>query len=222
MMLIIFAKTRFARKLFITDYDEKTLHLASRNLARNSEHFPGLDSRVVIRKLDWFTHEDSCFACQHLAAAPSPCRPTESAPSSTSFEWMASDAADLSGVSWILAADVIYDDVITDAFFKKLSALLGGPGDHRVCYLSLEKRYNFSLEAMAVVANGYQRFRDRLCIVEHGDEGELESRQNSPSSTPFPRLVGRQIAVDKIPQAISLPGSRGRAIMELWEIRCSH
>ncbi|XP_066603815.1 methyltransferase-like protein 22 [Prorops nasuta] len=57
----------------------------------------------------------------------------------------------------ILAADVIYDDKITDAFIDTLVKLLSGK-PQKTAYISLEKRYVFTIADMDTVAPMYEEF----------------------------------------------------------------
>ena len=135
------------------------------------------------------------------------------------------EAAGGTEVDVILAADVIYDDTITDAFFATLRRLLwprgrdpdgeeeasgsgpgragGGAGGGAYCLLALEKRINFSLAHMATVAHGYDRF-----------QAQLEDRR-----TPWP-LSGRKVPLESVPPSLlgQPPSWRGDDL-ELWEIR---
>ncbi|KAH8378985.1 hypothetical protein KR009_002428 [Drosophila setifemur] len=69
------------------------------------------------------------------------------------------EAIDSSDV--VLAADVIYDDTLTDAFISVLDHLLAGgksSGRAKTIYMALEKRYVFTLEDCDSVAPMYEYF----------------------------------------------------------------
>lgn len=110
----------------------------------------------------------------------------------------------------LLAADVIYSDDLTDALFTTLQRLMSH-GINKVLYLALEKRYNFSLDDLDVVANGYSRFRSY--VRDEIDEGEYRELQNGTLCS----FVGTQIDLTNIPQ-YSKNYDRGQDV-ELWEIR---
>lgn len=65
---------------------------------------------------------------------------------------------DVGNVSVFLAADVVYSEDLTTAFFAVLEKLMP-PNSDKVLYLAMEKRYNFSLTDLDVVAHGYKHFR---------------------------------------------------------------
>ncbi|MCL7022004.1 hypothetical protein MKW94_030467, partial [Papaver nudicaule] len=77
------------------------------------------------------------------------------------FSWTPSEVEEAEKASLLLAADVIYNDDLTDALFGTLQKLMSR-GSTKVLYLALEKRYNFSLSDLDVVANGYSCFKSYL------------------------------------------------------------
>jgi len=111
-----------------------------------------------------------------------------------------------------LAADCIYDDELSARFFDTAEKLLLGRGSAdapaprpmRRLVMALEKRVNFELEAMAVVAHGYAYFRAQICGCTGGGECECAGR-----------FVGRQIELDTVPQKFVY--DRGSSL-ELWEL----
>ncbi|XP_049539512.1 methyltransferase-like protein 22 isoform X2 [Anopheles darlingi] len=64
----------------------------------------------------------------------------------------------LQSVQYVLAADVIYDDDITEAFVRTLVSLLLELPKLKAIYIALEKRYVFTLEDMDSVAPCYDYF----------------------------------------------------------------
>ncbi|WCJ40719.1 hypothetical protein M5689_021628 [Euphorbia peplus] len=56
---------------------------------------------------------------------------------------------------------MIYSDDSTDCLFNVLEKLMSF-STQKVLYLALEKRYNFSLDDLDVVANGYSHFLSYL------------------------------------------------------------
>lgn len=105
--------------------------------------------------------------------------------------------------SFIFAADVIYSDDLTIALFSMLRRVMSF-GCDKVLYLGLEKRYNFSLDDLNVVANGYTCFRS---YVKEDGIGKQEKRS----------FVGKRIDVTQIPHYLK-DYDRGEDV-ELWEIK---
>ncbi|XP_076036790.1 methyltransferase-like protein 22 isoform X4 [Oratosquilla oratoria] len=68
---------------------------------------------------------------------------------------------ELSNVSVILAADVVYHNQLTDAFFETVYTLMSKP-PCKTMYIALEKRYVFTIEDMDTVAPCYEYFKQCL------------------------------------------------------------
>ncbi|XP_045125576.1 methyltransferase-like protein 22 isoform X1 [Portunus trituberculatus] len=64
-------------------------------------------------------------------------------------------------VSVILAADVVYNNPLTDAFFSTVLRLMSDPPE-KTMFIALEKRYVFTMEDMDSVAPCYEYFLDGL------------------------------------------------------------
>ena len=156
-------------QFYATDYSDEICSLTQRNLQLN-QHMHGRLSVIpssqrssagIVRKLDW------CDALNNPRNNDKDNDTTEEAGStsnkneevkkaSQAFAWSHNDRCLLiSSNVLFLAADVIYDDDLTDAFFVKLDTMMRVDEE---LWLSLEKRYNFTLADMAVVAHGYRKF----------------------------------------------------------------
>ncbi|XP_022720884.1 methyltransferase-like protein 22 isoform X2 [Durio zibethinus] len=183
---------RVAEMVFLTDHGDKILDNCVKNIQLNSGvlNHQGV---VYVRELDW--------------AHPWPPKVSLDLASQERFSWSSSEVEEVQKASLLLAADVIYSDDLTDALFGILERLMS-QGSGKVLYLALEKRYNFSLDDLDVVANGYSHFRSYL---REGDKCEgLE-----PGS--FPCFRGLRINVAEIPQYVG-EYDRGKDV-ELWQIR---
>ncbi|KAL0415244.1 UNVERIFIED_CONTAM: Methyltransferase-like protein 22 [Sesamum latifolium] len=106
------------------------------------------------------------------------------------YGWGVSEVEELHKASLLLAADVIYSDDLTDAFFRVLEAIMSNTPD-KVLYIALEKRYNFTIDDLDVVANGYSHFRSY--IKDGEEEDDLETERSCS-------FIGRLINLEEIPQ----------------------
>lgn len=99
---------------------------------------------------------------------------------------------------------------------------------YKVLYLALEKRYNFTLDDLDIVANGYQHFQSYLKDEQGTNDPPLNTSQlwnlTILTLTEYARLngtfqpcfVGEQINIDQIPQYIK-EYERGKDL-EIWKI----
>ncbi|CAF2209369.1 unnamed protein product [Brassica napus] len=198
------------------DHGDQILGNCLRNLELNSSLFHP-QAIVNVRDLNWMSE----WPLQVTHADPKP------------FCWSFQDFELVKSASFIFAADVIYSDDLTIALFSMLKRLMSLGCDKvllyitywkllkatnhiyiykyvnwQLLYLGLEKRYNFSLDDLNVVANGYACFRryikeDALC--DHSDKKSF--------------FVGNRIDLKQIPQ-YTQGYDRGEDV-ELWEIRYS-
>uniref|UniRef100_A0A1U7WIX6 Methyltransferase-like protein 22 n=1 Tax=Nicotiana sylvestris TaxID=4096 RepID=A0A1U7WIX6_NICSY len=190
---------RVAKTVFITDHGDKVLENCEKNVNLNAEIFLGKAS-VHVRELDW---KDSW-----------PPQEAKTSPSKGRYSWTQSEIEELKKTSLLLAADVIYSDDLTDAFFSILEKLMSD-NPEKVLYLALEKRYNFALDDLDVVANGYSHFRSYLITEEADDAG---CKQLDSASEPF--FVGEQIDLRCIPCYVR-DYNRGNDV-EIWKIKLNH
>ncbi|KAK8489154.1 hypothetical protein V6N13_015132 [Hibiscus sabdariffa] len=182
-----------ARTVFLTDHSDEILDNCLKNVQLNF----GIKHQniIYVRELDW-TH-------------PWPPKFSSDLASQERFSWSSFEIEEVQKASLLLAADVIYSDDLTDALFGILDRIMSH-GPEKVLYLALEKRYNFSLDDLDVVANGYSKFRSYL-----KDESECECLEHSSVSS----FTGRCINIAEIPQYVG-GYDRGKDV-ELWEIRYS-
>ncbi|XP_059459394.1 uncharacterized protein LOC132188844 isoform X3 [Corylus avellana] len=176
-----------------TDHGEEILNNCAKNVDLNSELL-NYRAAVHIRELDWM----------------SPWPPRVSAGETSlhkRYTWTFSEVEEVQGASVIVAADVIYSDDLTDAFFGVLERLMS-LGSEKVLYLALEKRYNFSLIDLDVAANGYSHFCSYL-----RDEEDCEEVKNGC----LPCFVGKVIDLTQIPKYVK-EYERGNDV-EIWQIR---
>ncbi|CAL9241413.1 unnamed protein product [Arabidopsis halleri] len=144
---------RVAKAVFLTDHGDAILANCAKNLDMNSSLFHP-HTVVNLRELNWMSDwpiEDNRGDCRD----PENC---VSFLLCASFCWSKQDFEQVKCASFIFAADVIYSDDLTIALFSMLRRVMSF-GCDKVLYLGLEKRYNFSLDDLNIVANGYTCFR---------------------------------------------------------------
>ena len=125
-----------------TDYLPSIVDLSSQNITDNRHVFAGAAlevGEVHCAVLDWMDEYNP-----RLTSSASSC-------STASWESRYTDIISSNNVLFI-AADVTYNEDLTKSFFLKCSEFMK-PGEH--LWLSLEKRFNFSLEHLDLSAYGY-------------------------------------------------------------------
>uniref|UniRef100_A0A7N0TSZ4 Methyltransferase-like protein 22 n=1 Tax=Kalanchoe fedtschenkoi TaxID=63787 RepID=A0A7N0TSZ4_KALFE len=178
---------RVAKTVYLTDYGDEILSNCADNIMLNYEKLQ-CKASVYVRELNW----------KHLW------RPRFG--EAAKYMWTSLEAKEAQGASLLVAADVIYNDDLTDVFFRTLEKLMSC-GSEKVLYLALEKRYNFSLDDLKVVANGYSNFLSYISVEEGHDGTHIK-----PTA-----FVGKLIDLTQIPQYIN-EYDRGTDV-ELWEIK---
>lgn len=178
------------RSVYCTDYDKKLVELANTNVELNSHLLSivePLDRCPIFSKvMNWHQEISLSSLCNCEG-------------------WNNDDEALLtcSDILW-LAADVIYDDQITEALFQTLSRLMKS-GER--LWLSLEKRFNFEVDVISLVAHGYNRF---LQYAQHS----LECKYKVDGIERSRRFSGKRISL-LFPQYIEYDRTKD---LELWEI----
>lgn len=179
------------KSIYYTDYSQDLVALGSFNLDNNS-HLSTFDNNfercpAYPRVLDWF---------QEIYRSNV----------TNSNGWDDVDQSQLNSneILW-LAADVVYDDMITEAFFTTLARLMRN-GER--LWLSIEKRFNFTVDELSLVAHGYNRFLSyvegsKTCI--YLDHDKIEKRRH---------FSGHRISL-LFPQYVEYDRTKD---LELWEI----
>ncbi|XP_063472963.1 methyltransferase-like protein 22 isoform X2 [Symphalangus syndactylus] len=105
------------------------------------------------------------------------------------FSWSQEEISDLYDHTTILfAAEVFYDDDLTDAVFKTLSRLAHRLKNACTAILSVEKRLNFTLRHLDVTCEAYDHFRSCLHALEQLADGKLRFVVE-PVEASFPQLL---------------------------------
>uniref|UniRef100_J3S013 Methyltransferase-like protein 22 n=1 Tax=Crotalus adamanteus TaxID=8729 RepID=J3S013_CROAD len=178
---IIMAKA--AKTIYCTDVGEDLLSMCERNVALNKHITEPTGSEIRVKKLDW-QQDDFC-------TDPEDC-----------FSWSEKEIAELHDFTTvILAADVFYDDDLTDAFFKTLSRIASNLRNDCTIFFSTEKRFNFTLRQMDVVCEAYNHFRSTLDELLKTSEGRMKY-SIQPIELSFPQ----HIVYERVPQ------------LELWKL----
>ncbi|XP_053095338.1 methyltransferase-like protein 22 isoform X3 [Pangasianodon hypophthalmus] len=152
------------------DVGEDLLRMCQRNVHLNQHYIAASDEcGVKVRQLDW-TADD------FLTDADS------------EFGWSEDEVSDLhDNTTVIIAADVCYDDDLTDALFRTLYRICSNLRHSSTAYISIEKRLNFTLRHMDVSCEAYDHFR--RCLEQITELREKEMRFTvSPVSCSFPQF----------------------------------
>ncbi|PIK35250.1 putative methyltransferase-like protein 22 [Apostichopus japonicus] len=184
---ILLASTNVAG-IFCTDTGSDVLIQCQKNISSNThltsrdrEMTPEAESKVLVRELDW-THDSLNEDTQNA------------------FHWRQNDKELMQQVKFIVAADVIYDDNLTDAFFRILQKLMKENHIQRA-FIALEKRINFSLDDLDVSSPAHDHFLQWVEVLKK-TEG-FDCRQ---MKTSFPKRFNY---------------TRTKQL-ELWQITFSH
>ncbi|KAF5918418.1 hypothetical protein HPG69_011859 [Diceros bicornis minor] len=137
-----------AQTVYCTDVGADLLAMCQRNIALNSHLTAAGGGIVKVKELDWLK-DDLCTDPE------------------VPFSWSDEDVSDLySHTTVLLAAEVFYDDDLTDALFKTLFRLAHKLKNACIAILSVEKRLNFTLRHLDVTCEAYDHFRSALHRLE--------------------------------------------------------
>ncbi|CAL8272026.1 unnamed protein product [Lota lota] len=165
---IIMATT--AKMVYSTDVGEDLLSMCQRNTTLNRHLLASEGGELRVRQLDWLK-DDLCTEADE------------------EFGWTEDEVADLyDNTSVIIAADVCYDDDLTDGFFRTVYRLCNSMTKPCTIYLSLEKRMNFTLRHMDVSCDAYDYFRHCLCQLQAIVDGPHRFHVE-PLATSFPQCL---------------------------------
>ncbi|OWF35776.1 methyltransferase-like protein 22 [Mizuhopecten yessoensis] len=138
-----------AKTVYCTDVGESVLSMAHHNIELNADLTSSCN--VVVRELDW---------CQDRLV-----------PGKENFGLSESDIADLLLADVIIAADVIYDDDMTDALLRTIQLLMS-QGPAKTMYMGLEKRLVFTLADLDIACPAYTHFFEGLFkLQQNGCDG---------------------------------------------------
>lgn len=159
-----------AQTVYCTDVGADLLAMCQRNIALNSHLTAPGGGGVKVRELDWLK-DDLCTDPE------------------VPFSWSEEDISDLYGhTTVLLAAEVFYDDDLTDALFKTLFRLAHRLKNACTAILSVEKRLNFTLSHLDVTCEAYDHFRACLRQLEQLQDGQLRFAVE-PVEAAFPQRL---------------------------------
>ncbi|XP_045315964.1 methyltransferase-like protein 22 isoform X3 [Leopardus geoffroyi] len=159
-----------ARTVYCTDVGTDLLAMCQRNIALNGHLTAAGGGVVKVKELDWL-RDDLCTDPE------------------VPFSWSQEDVSDLySHTTILLAAEVFYDDDLTDALFKTLSRLAHKLQNACTAILSVEKRLNFTLRHLDVTCEAYDHFRSWLRRLEGLADGRLHFAVERVEAS-FPQLL---------------------------------
>ncbi|XP_047211951.1 methyltransferase-like protein 22 isoform X1 [Girardinichthys multiradiatus] len=148
---IVMATT--AKTVYCTDVGDDVLRLCSRNVVLNKHIMESTGGEVKVKQLNWLQHS----LCTDV---------------DMEFSWTEEEVADLyDNTSFIIAADVCYDDDLTDSLFRTLYRLCSSFNHTCTVFISLEKRMNFSLRHMDVCCEAYSHFKHCLTQLQDLEDG---------------------------------------------------
>ncbi|XP_072916688.1 methyltransferase-like protein 22 [Hemitrygon akajei] len=158
-----------AKTIYCTDVGEDLLNMCERNIIANKHIYGTTGSEIKVKELDWLKSE--------FCIGKSP------------YCWSEEEIAQLyDQTDVLLAADVFYDDDLTDAFFQTIYRILSNLRNRSTLYLSVEKRLNFTLRKMDVTCDAYDHFRFCLAELENLSDGKTKFAVE-PVKLIFPQLL---------------------------------
>ncbi|XP_068580907.1 methyltransferase-like protein 22 [Cebidichthys violaceus] len=147
-----------AKTLYCTDVGEDLLSMCKKNVTLNQHLIEPAGGEVRVRQLDWLQY-DLCTDAD------------------VEFSWTEEEVADLyDNTKIIIAADVCYDEDLTDGLFRTLYRLCSNFRHTCTIFISLEKRMNFTLRHMDVSCDAYNHFSHCLVQLEELVDGRCRFR----------------------------------------------
>uniref|UniRef100_A0A672S4Z3 Methyltransferase-like protein 22 n=1 Tax=Sinocyclocheilus grahami TaxID=75366 RepID=A0A672S4Z3_SINGR len=164
---IVMAKV--AKTVYCTDVGDDLLSMCHRNVTLNKQHFEPQESEIRVRQLNWMA-DDFCTDAD------------------LDFCWTDAEKADLhDNTTFVIAADVCYDDDLTDALFRTLYRLASNMRHPSTTYISIEKRLNVTLRHMDVSCEAYDHFRHCLDWLQQMTDGKMNFTVE-PVKSSFPHF----------------------------------
>ncbi|EOB08958.1 Uncharacterized protein C16orf68-like protein, partial [Anas platyrhynchos] len=146
-----------ASRVYCTDVGDDLLAMCEQNVALNKHLMEPGGGEIKVKELDWLKDE-FCTDPEAL------------------FSWSEEEIADLHDhCTVIMAADVFYDDDLTDALFRTLYRITHNLKKSCTVFLAIEKRQlNFTLRHMDITCEAYSHFRNTLNDLENLQDGKMK------------------------------------------------
>ncbi|XP_035404831.1 methyltransferase-like protein 22 isoform X2 [Cygnus atratus] len=145
-----------ANRVYCTDVGDDLLAMCEQNVALNKHLMEPGGGEIKVKELDWLKDE-FCTDPEAL------------------FSWSEEEIADLHDhCTVIMAADVFYDDDLTDALFRTLYRITHNLKKSCTVFLAIEKRLNFTLRHMDITCEAYSHFRNTLNDLENLQDGKMK------------------------------------------------
>ncbi|CAD5122919.1 DgyrCDS11318 [Dimorphilus gyrociliatus] len=129
----------FAKTVICTDKGENILKLCEKNI-ENNKKFLKEGSTVLTKEINW---EETLLEL---------------------LKWDTEERRIAEEAKYIIAADVVYNEDLTNAFFRTVFQLLTIGRWNKILYIAIEKRINFTLNNLAVCCEAYEHFK--TCLEE--------------------------------------------------------
>ncbi|XP_043945533.1 methyltransferase-like protein 22 isoform X4 [Protopterus annectens] len=149
------------------DVGDDLLNMCEKNVTLN-RHLAEQMGEIQVKELDWL-QSDFCLDPEFP------------------YSWSEDEIASLhDDTTVLLAADVCYDSSLTDALFRTIYKIMSNLKNPSTLYISIEKRFNFTLRHMDITCEAYDHFRSCLNDLEHITDGKTKFTVESVPIT-FPQ-----------------------------------
>ncbi|MBN3303971.1 MET22 protein, partial [Amia calva] len=158
-----------AKKVYCTDVGHDLLSMCERNVELNRHILEPAGGDLKVCELDWLGND--------FCTDPN-----------TEFSWTEDEVADLhNNATVLIAADVCYDDDLTDGLFRTLYRITSNLRNPSTVYFSIEKRLNFTLRHMDISCEAYDHFRSCLEDLRNITDGKMRFTLETVQPT-FPQF----------------------------------
>nr|XP_006008547.1 PREDICTED: methyltransferase-like protein 22 isoform X3 [Latimeria chalumnae] len=138
------------------DVGEDLLDMCKQNVALNKHLINPKGGLIKVKELDWLRDEFNTDP-------------------EVPYSWSEEEIADLHDhTSVLLAADVCYDDELTDALFRTVYKIMSNLRKPSTLYVSIEKRFNFTLRQLDITCEAYDHFRSCLTDLANITDGKTK------------------------------------------------